>query len=278
VPGSTALLDALVTDPLALYPALAALLLASVSLATGLLRGDPLALARPLPVLWLLLALGGTFGLAQLTPVVPAQYADVVLGLMRLPLYLFALAYGAVPGLIAAALAAAYLGLPHGDAWGPWLLGLEVVVIGWLAVWPSPRVSRWAGPVDGVLAYALAWGTAGISALALRDGAVTLAGLQAQHGLVPVGVLASALLLSGVSPATYRVAFPGSRIVPPEAVRTSTDTAGRVPTLQWERERAVTRRRALDPTLTATMPPPPLTREPRRRGPLGPPRLGRDAD
>jgi hypothetical protein len=255
VPGDGGLLGALLSDPLALYPALAALVLASVSLASGLLRGDALALSRPMGALWLLVSIGAAWGLGFAASLTSAPWTEIALGLARLPLYLVALAYGAVPGLVAAALAAAWVPALHATAWGPWLLGLEVVVVGWLAVWPSPRHHRWAGGVYALLAYVLAWGTAGLSALVLARGDVTAALLLEQHGLVPIGVLGAALLLTLVGPGTYTRAFGGSRIAP---------AADRPPTPERRaRARHAREGATTDPRLTAIDVPPPLER-PRR--------------
>ncbi len=225
MPGDGGLLVTLTSDPLVLYPALAALVLASVSLATGLLRGDVLALARPVPVAWLLALVAATWVLALSAAAAPAPWHDVVLGAGRFPLYLFALAYGSVPGLVAAALVAAWVPLPHASAWGPWMFGLELAVIGWLAVWPSPRRSRSTGPLYALLAYALAWGTAGLSVAVIEQGAVDVDTLRAQHGLVPAGVLVAAALLLLVAPTTYVRAFPDSRITP--SPRSGRDRHGR---------------------------------------------------
>ena len=238
------------SDPLVLYPALAALVLASVSLATGLLRGDVLALARPVPVAWLLALVATTWGFAASAAAAAAPWHDVVLGAARFPLYLFALAYGSVPGLVAAALVAAWVPLPHASAWGPWLFGLEIVVIGWLAVWPSPRLSRSTGPLYALLAYALAWGTAGLGVAVLEQGAVGVDTLRAQHGLVPAGVLVAATMLLLVAPRTYVRAFPDSRIAPSAA--TGPDRRGR--------PASATEARHARPELAPVPVPPPLQR------------------
>src|SRR5690606_9168961 len=79
---------------------------------------------------------------------------------------------------------------------------------------PSPRASRWAGPFDGALAYALAWSTAGIALLSFQGVFVTIGALLALHGAVWPGVVLSCLLLALIPPAAYRRAFPGSRIAP----------------------------------------------------------------
>jgi hypothetical protein len=207
-------LGTLLSDPLATYPALAALLLAAVALATGVLRGDAVALTRSVPVLWLF-GLGGiTYLAVAALPLLPAAAAEPLAGLVRLPVYLYALAYGAIPGVILAALLAAFVPVPHVHPWGPAVLGLEVLVIGWLAVWPSPRVHRACGPIYALLGYALAWATLGISAQSISDGPFTLEAMQDLHGSVPWGVAIAALMLSLVSPAAYQRAFPDSRLRP----------------------------------------------------------------
>jgi hypothetical protein len=207
-------LGALLSDPLATYPALAALLLAAVALATGVLRGDAVALARSVPVLWLFGAGGVTYLAVVALPLLPGAAAEPLAGLARLPVYLYALAYGAIPGVVLAALLAAFVPFPHIHPWGPAVLGLEVLVIGWLAVWPSPRVHRACGPIYALLGYALAWATLGISAQSVSHGPFTLEAMRDMHGSVPWGVAIAALALSLVSPAAYRSAFPDSRLRP----------------------------------------------------------------
>lgn len=211
--------DALAQDPVFAYCLLAAALLAAVSLGTGLARGDVAALLRPGVLLRLLAAVVLAFGLwlggSALQQQLAPSAAPLALGsLDRLPLYLLALAYGPGVGVVAGAL---FAGLQAGGGvpgWDAAMLVLELAVLGWLAIYPSPRSHRWAGPFDAVLAYALAWGTAGLALLEARRGSVTPAGLWAQHQHLAFGVALGALLLTLVPPAAYRRAFPGSRIVP----------------------------------------------------------------
>jgi len=97
------------------------------------------------------------------------------------------------------------------------VFALELAVLGWLAIYPSPRTGRWAGPFDVLLAYALAWGTGGLALLEARTGAVTPASLWAQQRPALLGVGLSALVLVLVPPSAYRRAFPHSRIAPSDA-------------------------------------------------------------
>jgi hypothetical protein len=207
-------LGTLLSDPLATYPALAALLLGSVALATGIMRGDALALSRTIPVLWLFVAGGLTYGVVAALPLVPDTVGEGLLGLARFPVYLYALAYGAIPGAVLAALLAAFVPIPHLHPWGPALLGLEVLVVGWLAVWPSPRRHRAWGPIYALLGYVLAEATLGLAGRTLFGETIRLDALWAQGATTAWGVAAAALLLALVSPAAYRSAFPDSRLRP----------------------------------------------------------------
>ena len=276
--GSGTLLDALLVDPLALYPALAALLLASVSLASGLLRGDVLALARPLPAAWVVLAVAGCWGLQRaLTNLAPAGW-EVAPTVALAPLALIALAYGPTPALVALALAAAWVGLPEaqqgadGDA-RLWLQGLELVVLGWLAIAPSPR--RWPLVAGAylLLAHVLTWATAGIAWVVVVSSDLTLETMRDQHGFGFVGLAVFGLLLASLPPSWWRSLFPGSSIMPPVPTRApatarhvareatapgAEPAAGLAP---WARQRD---RRGATP-LAPIEAPPPFTRPPRSR-------------
>ena len=268
--GSGTLLDALLADPLALYPALAALLLASVSLASGLLRGDVLALARPLPVAWVVLAVAACWALQRaLTNLAPAGW-EILPTVALAPLALIALAYGPTPALVALALAAAWVGLPEGQQGADgdarlWLQGLELVVLGWLAIAPSPR--RWPLVAGAylLLAHVLTWATAGIAWVVVVSGDLTLETMRDQHGFGFVGLAVVGLLLASLPPRSWRSLFPGSSIAPPpiparaRAPAAAPEAAGDLAPWALQRER----RHAA--TLAQIEAPPPFTR-PRRRG------------
>jgi len=206
-------------DPVVFYSACAGLLLALVSLVTGLLRGDFLVLFRPRLALRVL----GAVLLGFLLVVAAERLggagaghwpAGLLRALARVPLYVVALAFGPSVGLFAGALFAA---ATAGGAFpGPAevLFAFELVVLGWLAIYPSPRLARWAGPFDVVMARTLTWGTGGVAWLTLRDGEVSLAGLVESSSRWPWGLLVAALALYLVAPRWYDAAFPHSRIAP----------------------------------------------------------------
>ncbi len=215
--------EALLADPVVLYSTGAAALLVVVSLGSGLGRRDFLALTRPRTLLRVLGAVTAAFLLRLADALwgasLPEPLASVAPGLHRLPLYLVALAYGPATGAVVGVL---FAGFHAGDALPGWpeaVLTLELAVLGWLAIYPSPRDTRLAGPLDALLAYALAWGTAGVALLAADHSEVTLELVLADHAAVLPGVVASALLLTLFGPAAYRSAFPGSRIYPPAPPR-----------------------------------------------------------
>src|SRR5690606_26445722 len=205
-------------DPILFYSLASALLLAVVSLYSGLSRLDVIALANPRTLLRVVSAVALAFvlrALAESAAAAPGSLVAVLLpGLHRLPLYVVALAYGPTAGLLAAVLFAAFASSTLLPGLNEAVLALELVVLGWLAIFPSPRASRWAGPFDGALAYALAWSTAGIALLSFQGVFVTIGALLALHGAVWPGVVLSCLLLALIPPAAYRRAFPGSRIAP----------------------------------------------------------------
>lgn len=204
-------------DPLLLYSLAAAALLASVSLVSGLGRMDLAVLWRPRQLLLLCGAVAAAFLL-----VVAAENAEpglngALVGVARFPLYLMALAYGPSVGLLAGVLFAAATASGPLPGWSEAILGLELLVLGWLAIYPSPRTARWAGPFDAVVAYVLTAGTAGLAFLAWRDGgAGFLAVLSEQRALLP-GLLIAWALLALVGPETYRRRLPHSRIAPRSA-------------------------------------------------------------
>lgn len=216
--------EAMLADPVLLYSTGAAALLLVVSLASGLARRDFLALTRPRTLLRVLGAVAAAFLLtaadAYWGPELPERVAALTPGLHRLPLYVVALAYGPGTGLLVGVLFAGFHAGGGVPGWPEAVLTLELAVLGWLAIYPSPRDTRLAGPLDALLAYALAWGTAGVALLAARHGQATWQLVLAEHGVLLPGVVASALLLVLVGPRAYAVAFPGSRVYPPAPQRT----------------------------------------------------------
>ena len=218
-------------DPILFYSLASALLLAVVSLYSGLSRLDVIALANPRTLLRVVSAVAFAFvlrALAESAAVQPGSLVALLLpGLHRLPLYVVALAYGPTAGLVAAVLFAAFASSTLLPGLSELVLALELVILGWLAIFPSPRASRWAGPLNGALAYALAWGTAGIALLAFQGVFVTIGALLALHAAVWPGVALSCALLAMLPPSAYRLAFPGSRIAPRQVHRDG--RAGAVP-------------------------------------------------
>ena len=202
-------------DPFFLYTLAAALFLALVALSSGWRRGDVLALAKPEGLFHVALAVTLGVGLTALSGRADAFLPDgfSLAGLNLLPLYVVVLAYGPSAGLLAAALFAAFATSGAVPGWPEALLALELATLGWLAVAPSPRRFRWAGSVNVLCAYALAWLTGGSALLApLRAaGAFWTAQLEQHLSALP-GLLLSACLLGLLSPAFYRRAFPTSRL------------------------------------------------------------------
>lgn len=205
-------------DPALAYLLFATALLTVVAVATGLVRRDHLALRRRSAALKLLAAIGVAVLVAHLTASVDVSGATdapvwTQLGaLFRVPLWLVTLAYGPTAGIAAALgyLGASALGVAPGSA-SP-VLVVELAVLGWLAIFPSPLVHRWAGPLDALAAYLLAWGTAGVLQVRAAEGTVTWALVAHQHdGMLP-GVLVAAVALLVVGPRTYRSWFAESRL------------------------------------------------------------------
>lgn len=213
-------LSLLLRDPVLGYSLLAAVFLGSVSLLTGAARRDFMALRHPGVLLRLALGVALAVALtafnAQLRAVLQPD-SDAIWwldGLQRLPLYALALAYGPSVGLVAALLFAAFEASAALPGFAAAVLALELVVAGWLAIHPSPRRQRLAGPLHVLLAYGLAWGSGGVALLAHRSAEVTLAGFWAQQTSTLGGVLLTALLALALAPAGYRRWFPHSRIAP----------------------------------------------------------------
>lgn len=206
-------------DPVLLYSTAAALLLAVVSLFSGLARRDFRALARPRTLLRVLGAVAIACLLkvleVYLAPLLPEPVAAAAAGLHRLPLYVVALAYGPITGAVVGSLFAGFAASASLPGWPEVVLALELMVLGWLAIYPSPRDTRFAGPLNATLAYLLAWGTAGIALNARANEQVTFAGVYAEHAAMVPGLVVCVALLVLFGPRAYSKAFPGSRIYPP---------------------------------------------------------------
>ncbi|MEX2534210.1 MAG: hypothetical protein WD273_01305 [Trueperaceae bacterium] len=215
MPDLEPLVALFVDDPILGYSLLAALFLALVSVTAGLSRLDLAALGEPQPALMCALCVAAAvllrfliYGDLSVTP----GPQPLLAGLEHFPLVLAALAYGPTPGLVVAALYASFGAQGALPAAREGVLALELALVGWLAIYPSPREHRWAGPLNAVLAYALAWATAGLALSQWQFGALGPEGPLARHAGAWPGVLASAVVLLAVSPGAYRRFFPQSRI------------------------------------------------------------------
>ncbi len=205
------------TDPRITYSLAAALLLALVSLLNGLFRLDLLALFRPATLLRLCVAVGLAFAMVVAAHALPADQARLVpyaLALALLPLHLVALGYGPSAGLAAGVLFSAATADGAYPGYAEASLVLELVVLGWLAMSPSPRSVRWAGPLNAALAHVLAAGTAGVAYLTWRDGDVTLSSLLSEQVATVPALLLPWLLLMAFGPTFYGGYLPRSRIAP----------------------------------------------------------------
>ncbi|HET8984595.1 MAG TPA: hypothetical protein VFN03_02440, partial [Trueperaceae bacterium] len=121
-------------DPVLFYSLASALLLAVVSLYSGLTRLDVIALANSRTLLRVVSAVALAFvlrALAESTTAAPGSvFALVLPGLHRLPLYVVALAYGPTAGLIVAVLFAAFASSTLLPGLNEAVLALELVVLG----------------------------------------------------------------------------------------------------------------------------------------------------
>lgn len=249
------LLGALRADPLLFYSLLAALLLFGSALAAGWARRDVLAVFAPAALLRIGLGVTAAVGLLALqhgvvggleplmaslgiTPLSATPGSWPLGGVSRLPLYVIALGYGPSAGLIAAGLYAAFGGLGIEAL----LLGLELTVVGWLAIFPSPRRHRLAGPFNVLLGFSLVAASAGIAWVVWRDGAFSSLALWAQYQGQLGGVLICALLLGLLPARFYRTVLTASPIAPDRD-----DRAGDVYEPLDNRTRLRARARGLEP-------------------------------
>ena len=208
-------------DPRVVYSLAAAALLALVSLLSGLGRLDVAALLKPTNLLLVGSGVLVAFGLVVVTerwPVLAAGEsglaASLGFGLARVPLYLLALGFGPSVGLVAGVLFSAATAIGPYPSWSEAILVLELMILGWLAISPSPRRNRWAGPLGAAVAYVLATGTAGVAFEVWRTGELSLAALLAEQGRALPGLVAAWLALAAFGPELYERYMPGSRILP----------------------------------------------------------------
>lgn len=275
MPDLEAVLELLASDPVLGYSLLTAILLASISLGSGWARLDFLGALRPTALLHITLAVLIAIGLLILSQSLRVQLADStsallaglavgdywpLTGLSRFPLYVIALAYGPSAGLIAAALFAAFGAQAAAPSWPELVLGLELAILGWFALYPSAFLHRWAGPANAAAAYLLAWCTGGVAFLQGTLGEVTWAAFWEVQRPLLAGVGATALLLATLGPQTYRSWFRLSRIAPPPPRRRRDDPIS-VQDLPGPRQREY----LLPPPL------PELRRVRKRKRPLTPP-------
>ncbi len=211
----------------------AAIFLAVISLFSGWRRLDFLAIFKPQGLLHLSLLVLVAVGLHYFAHSDYSKYnisflsiEHPLIGISRLPLYILALAYGPTMGLFAAALYT--VAITHNlptlvDA----VLGLELVVLGWWAIAPSAFQHRWAAPFNTIIAYTLAWGTAG-SALFQSQGLDAKAwSVHANyHQNHILGLLASIFVLSLLGPRFFHFFFSSSEIIPKAKTDERRSTAG----------------------------------------------------
>ena len=216
MPDLQPLVSLFTENPILGYSLLAALFLALVSVTAGLARLDLAALGNPRPALMCALCVAAAVLLRLLIygdlQEAPMQGAPLLAGLEHLPLLLAALAYGPTPGLVVAALYANFGAQGELPLARQGVLALELALVGWLAIYPSPREHRWAGPLNAILGYTLAWATAGLALAQWQFGGMGLEALLQQHTGTWPGVLAAAFLLLLIQPRAYGWLFPQSRI------------------------------------------------------------------
>lgn len=205
-------------DPLVRYALLAAALLAAAALLGGWTRRDAVALARPSTWLAiaaaLLAALGAEAGLAAWSSVaveggstVPPAWAQA--DGSRVPLYLLAIGYGPTVGVVAGALVlVADLG-PGPLAIDRVLLLLELAAVGWLALGPTPRRTRWGAPLAALGGWTLATVTLGLAAWASEGRALAWVPFVRAH-LAALGGAVGAAVIATLPPARWWRHVPGA--------------------------------------------------------------------
>lgn len=214
------------SDPFVFYTLAAALFLAVISLVQGWLILDVIAIIQPhglfhvtlavLLAFMLVLAQGGLVtALVNRGFEAPQSVSRMLEVVSYLPLYVIALAYGPSAGLLAALLFAAFGSESGALGYPEMILVLELVVVGWFAIAPSPFRYRWAGPFNVAVAYLLTWATAGAAYLDYLTGQGLLFRTHLHYHAEPVvGLVICLLLLLLIRPSVYLRVFKGSRLNP----------------------------------------------------------------
>jgi len=207
-------------EPFLSYTLLASILLFAVSFLSGLRRLDVISVFSPKGLFHITIA-----ALTALTIFLLAEnYISlnsfdskaISLGLSRLPLYIIALAYGPSAGLLVGAL---FLALGNLLSFPELILLLELVVLGWFAISPSPRKFFWAGPLNILFAYLITWAAAGSAFLEWQSklGADLNAHI-ALHTSLGLGSSFALLAAFFLPPIVYRRVFDESHIAPKETI------------------------------------------------------------
>lgn len=200
-------------DPLVRYALLAAGLLAVASLLGGAVRRDLAALTRPATGVAIAAALLASIGVdaAQLAMAAADALPIWAQGdWSRLPLWLLAIGYGPSVGVVAGALVIiADLG-PGPLSTSSATLLLEIAAIGWLALGPSPRRTRWAAPLAIGLGWALASVTLGLAAWAAEGRTLAPDAFALGRIGAATAVVLAALVATVPSPGWWRRRVPGA--------------------------------------------------------------------
>jgi hypothetical protein len=225
-------------DPVLTYSLIAALFLGAVALITGIMQLDFVAVLQPQGLLAVVVSVfagivlmvlaGGLEYLVAQLPWVWVQdllqprspLTNILTSSWRLPLYVVALAYGPSAGLVSAGLFAAFAASTGPPSWLEVIFAFELVVVGWLAIAPSPYKHGWAASFNILLAHLLTTITAGFALLQGQYGEITLTGLWELQGEALGGVLLSAFAVSYLGPVVYMRLFATSRIRPKQPTHT----------------------------------------------------------
>ena len=196
------------------YSLLASIILFVVSLFSGLFRFDFVSALGPRGLLSIVFAIFLAIGLRFLG--LNVFHSDALaMALVRLPLYLIALAFGPSAGLVAGIL---FLSLANLLNFPDLILLIELVVLGWFAISPSPRQFWWAGSLGAIFSYCLTWAAAGSAYLELefQNGSSLEAHLALHQGSF-ASLAGIAIALAFITPRIYKRLFPFSNIAPETA-------------------------------------------------------------